>query len=261
MTLVHSSTDCLRSGRYKGMVDARSKFMRPEEDTPFGRHLKEVTKYLNIGIPSITGTYNATLPEEESWKIQVQVPGRTIAPVTEPIKLSFEAPTWSLGKSMAAHIAMGRIGEVYHRELKDTIYQIRGRRDEQWEMISTKKDGSIAAFIQEQNQHIRRQENQMCSDKIDLKKALTKIKELEEELKATREDYLEEIVALVGKNDDLEKKIGVFMGNPVPKAEDDECACPDNYIIIDDTDSDPSEDDFVDEAGADIMESSTNQNF
>ena len=44
--------------------------MQPDEDTPFGRHLKEVTKYLNIGIPSITGTYNATLPEEESWKIK-----------------------------------------------------------------------------------------------------------------------------------------------------------------------------------------------
>ena len=121
--------------------------MQPDEDTPFGRHLKEVTKYLNIGIPSITGTYNATLPEEESWKIQVQVPGRTFTPVTEPIKFSFEAPTWSLGKSMAAHISMGRIGEVYHRELKDTVYQICGRRDEQWEMIRTKKDGSIAAFI------------------------------------------------------------------------------------------------------------------
>ncbi|XBI20247.1 hypothetical protein VPH35_061584 [Triticum aestivum] len=128
-------------------------------------------------------------------------------------------------------------------------------------MISTKKDGSIAAFIQEQNQHIRRQENQMCTDMIDLKKALTKITELEEELKATREDYMEEIVALVEKNDDLIKKIGVFMGDPAPGGEDDDCACPDNYIIIDDTDSDPSEDDFVDEAGADIMESSTDQNF
>ena len=97
----------------------------------------------------------------------------------------------------------------------------------------------------------------MCTNKEEPKKALTKIKELEEELKATREDYMEEIVALVGKNDDLEKKIGVFMGNPVPKAEDDGCTCPDNYIIIDDTDSEPSEDDWVDEAGADIMESST----
>ena len=140
--------------------------MQPDEDTPFGRHLKEVTKYLNIGIPSITGT--ATLPEEESWKIQVIIPGRMF---------SATAPTWSLGKSMAAHIAMGRIGEVYHQELKDTIYQICGRRDAQWEMIKTKKDGSIAAFIQEQNQHIRRQENQMCTDKEELKKALTKIKE------------------------------------------------------------------------------------
>ncbi|SPT18677.1 unnamed protein product [Triticum aestivum] len=243
------------------MADARNKFMQPDEDTPFGRHLKEVTKYLNIGIPSFTGTYNSTLPEEEHWMIQVQVPGRTFTPITEPIEFSFDAPTWSLGKSMAAHITMGRIGEVYHRELKDTIYQICGRRDEQWEVIRTKKDGSIAAFIQEQNQHIRRQENQMSTCMIDLKKALTKITELKEELKATCEDYMKEIVALVEKNDDLIKKIGVFMGDPAPRGEDDDCACPDNYIIIDDTDSVPSEDDFVDEAGADIMESSTNQNF
>ena len=101
----------------------------------------------------------------------------------------------------------------------------------------------------------------MCTDKEELKKALTKIKELQEELKATREDYLEEINALVGKIDDLEKKIGVFVGNPVPKAEVDECTFPDTYIIIDDTDSEPSEDDWIDEAGADIMESSTDQNF
>ena len=79
--------------------------------------------------------------------IRVQVPGRTFTPVTEPIEFSFDAPTWSLGKSMAAHIAMGRIGEVYHEDLKDTIYQICGRQDEQWEMISTRRDGSIAAFI------------------------------------------------------------------------------------------------------------------
>ena len=92
--------------------------MQPDEDTPFGRHLKEVTKYLNIGIPSVTGTYNATLPEEESWKIQVIIPGRTFAPITEPMRLVFEAPTWSLGKSMAAHIAMGRIGKSITRSLR-----------------------------------------------------------------------------------------------------------------------------------------------
>ena len=92
--------------------------------------MKEVTRYVNIGIPSFTGTYNATLPEEEGWMIQVQIPGRTFKPVTEPIEFSFDAPTWSLGKSMAAHIAMGRIGEVYRNDLKDTIYQICGCRDE-----------------------------------------------------------------------------------------------------------------------------------
>ena len=81
------------------MADARNKFAQPDEDTPFGRHLKEVTKYLNIGIPSFTGTYNTTLPEEESWKVQVIIPGRMFS----AMRLVFEAPTWSLGKSMAAH--------------------------------------------------------------------------------------------------------------------------------------------------------------
>ena len=101
----------------------------------------------------------------------------------------------------------------------------------------------------------------MCSDMIDLKKALTKITELEEELKDTCDGYEEEIATLLEKNDDLIKKIGVFMGDPAPGGEDNDSTCLDNYIIIDDTDSDPSEDDFVDEAGADIMESSTDQNF
>ena len=164
---------------------------------------------------------------------------------------------------MAAHITMRRIGEVYHKDLKDTIYQICGRRDAQWEMIRTKKDGSIAAFIQEQNQHIRRQENQMCTRMIDLKKALTKITELEEELKSTRDGYEEEIATLVEKNDDLKRKLKVFMGFPATGGKDDDCTCPENYTIIDNTDLDPddSDDDFVDEAGADIMESSTHQFF
>ena len=59
--------------------------------------------------------------------IQVQLPGRTFMPVTKRIEFYFDAPTWSLGKSMAAHTTMGRIGEVYHKDLKDTIYQIGGR--------------------------------------------------------------------------------------------------------------------------------------
>ena len=63
---------------------------------------------------------------------------------------------------MAAHIAIGRISEVYNKDLNDTVYQICGRRDKQWEMICTMKDRSIAAYIQEFNQHIPCQENQMC---------------------------------------------------------------------------------------------------
>ena len=98
---------------------------------------------------------------------------------------------------------------------------------------------------------------------MDLKKAMTRITELEEELKSTRDGYEEEIAILLEKNDGLIKKIGVFMGDPAPGGEDDDSTCPENYIIMDDTDSDPddSDDDFVDEAGADIMESSTDQFF
>ena len=98
---------------------------------------------------------------------------------------------------------------------------------------------------------------------IDLKKAMTRITELEEELKTTRDGYEEEITIIMEKNDDLTRKLEVFMGDPAPGGEDDDSTCPENYIIIDDTDSDPddSDDDFVDEARADIMESLTDQFF
>ena len=105
----------------------------------------------------------------------------------------------------------------------------------------------------------------MCAGMIDLKKEMTRITELEEELKATREDCEEEIVVLVEKNDDLTRKLGVFMGDPAPGGDDDEPKeiRSEDYIIIDDTDSDPddSDGDYVDEAGADIMESATEEYF
>ena len=105
----------------------------------------------------------------------------------------------------------------------------------------------------------------MCAGMIDLKKAMTRITELEEELKATREDYEEEIVVLVEKNDDLERKLGVFLGDPAPGGEDEEPKeiRPEDYIIIDDTDSDPdnSDNEYEYGAGVDIMESSTEEYF
>ena len=76
------------------------------------------------------------------------------------------------------------------------------------------------------------------------------------------------MLILVEKNDDLTRKLGVFKGDPAPGGEEEEEEpkeiCPEDYIIIDDTDSDPddSEDeDYEDEAGADIMESSADQYF
>ena len=61
----------------------------------------------------------------------------------------------------------------------------------------------------------------MCAGMIDLKKAMTKIMELEEELKSTRDGYEEEIATLVEKNDDLKKKLKVFMGFPTTEGEDE----------------------------------------
>ena len=103
----------------------------------------------------------------------------------------------------------------------------------------------------------------MCASMIDLKKVMTRNMELEEELKSTCDGYEEEITTLVEKNDDLKKKLKVFMGFPAIGGEDEDCTCPENYIIIDDNDSDPddSDDDFVDEAREDIMESLTDQFF
>ena len=82
---------------------------------------------------------------------------------------------------------------------------------------------------------------------------------MEEELKSTRDGYEEEIATLLEKNDDLIKKLGFFMGDTAPGGDDDDSTRPENYI--DDTDSDPSDYDWVDEAGADIMESSIEQFF
>ena len=66
----------------------------------------------------------------------------------------------------------------------------------------------------------------MCAGMIDLKKAMIRITELEEELKSTRDGYEEEIAILVEKNDDLKKKLKVFMGFPATGGEDDDCTCP-----------------------------------
>ena len=68
---------------------------------------------------------------------------------------------------------------------------------------------------------------------------------------------------LMDRNGVQKMWLKVFMGFPAPGGEDDDCTWPENYIIIDDTVSDPddSDGDYVDEAGADIMESSTDQFF
>ena len=62
----------------------------------------------------------------------------------------------------------------------------------------------------------------MCTGMIDFKKAMIRITVLEEELKSTRDGYEEEMTILMEKNDDLTRKLGVFMGDPAPGGDDDD---------------------------------------
>ena len=134
-------------------------------------------------------------------------------------------------------------------------------------MIRTRKDGSIAAYIQDMDQHIRWYGNQMCAIMKNTKKVMTRNIELEEELKATRDGYEEEIVVLLEKNEDLKRKLGI----PEVKQEREVHIHEDDYIILVDTDTysdedkDSDEDEDCDDDARDHdyepMESFTDQNF
>ena len=165
---------------------------------------------------------------------------------------------------MAAHITFGRICEVYHKEMENTIYQICGCWDDKWEMIHNRRDGSIAAYIQEMGDYIRRQENQRIMNMKKSKKLMKRNNKLEEELKSTRDGYEEEIAVLLEKHEDLKRKLGLWAENH--QGELAKKIRLEDYIILDDTDTDSdanddSDDDYVEEAGAHIMESSSDENF
>ena len=98
---------------------------------------------------------------------------------------------------MSARITFGRICEVYHKELENTIYQICVHQDDKWEMIRTRRDGSIAAYIQDMGDHIHWQENQQIIHMKKIKKLVRRNNELEEEIKSTRDGYEKEIAILV----------------------------------------------------------------
>ena len=80
-------------------------------------------------------------------------------------------------------------------------------------MIRTRRDGSIAAYIQEMGDHIRRQENQQIIHMKKIKELMKRNNTLEEELKFTHDGYEEEIVVLLEKHEDLKRKLGLPVEN------------------------------------------------
>ena len=131
-------------------------------------------------------------------------------------------------------------------------------------MVRTRRDGSIAAYIQEMGDHIRRQENPQIIHMKKIKTLEKRTNVLEEVLKSTRDGYEEEIVVLLEKHENLKRKLGLPLENhnrePAKEIRSED------YIILDDTDTDSdanddSDDDYIDEARADIMESSFDEIF
>ena len=189
------------------MSTPNSKFAQLDETMPFERRIKEIIKYLDIALPTFTGTFTATLPKEKRWTIEVHLAGRTIGKTTEPIDFTFGAPTWSLGKIIAAHVIFGRICEEYHQDLKGTPYRMCGRRDQKGNVVRTRDDDTTASYIQDLEEHIRRLENQMYHSMKNIKKLITRNIELEDELKATQDGYEEEISVLLEKYEDIKDKL------------------------------------------------------
>ena len=95
-----------------------------------------------------------------------------------------------------------------------------------------------------------------------IKKLMKRNNELEEELKSTRNGYEEEIAVLLEKHEHLKRKMGISVEN-IKRATEIRS---EDYIILDNTDTnsdanDDSNDDYIDEARANIMESSSDENF
>lgn len=236
------------------MSTSKTRFAQPDETMPFGQRLKNVVKYLNIALPTFTGTFTATLPEEKRWRIDVHIPGRTFGNTTRDIDFFFNAPTWTLGRSIAAQNTFGRICEEYNQDLEGTIYRICGRRDRYGEVVRTREDESIASYIQDQEQHIRRMENQMYDSLKNTRKLITRNIELEDEIKATRDGYEEEISVLLERNEKLKKKLE-RAEEKLDQGENLHNDDSDAAFISNDADYEDDDDE------EDMMESSTDQNF
>ena len=180
-----------------------TQFTQPDETMPFGRRLMKITKYLNIGLPSFTGTLRTSMLEDRRWRIDVHIPGRTFGRNSKPIDFFLEAPTWSLGQSVAAHTSLRRIREEYKEDLKGTSFMACGRRDQHGEIVRTVEDDTIASYIQDLEEHIRSLEKVMHRGMKTSRKLAIRKEELEEELKETREGYEDEINTLLKKHEEV----------------------------------------------------------
>ena len=185
------------------MSAAMTQFTQPDETMPFGRRLMKITKYLNIGLPSFTGTLKTSSPEDRRWRIDVHIPGRTFGRNIKPIDFYLEAPNWSLGQSIAAHTSLGRIRLEYREDLQGTSFMACGRRDQDGEIVRTVEDDTVASYVQDLEEHIRSLEKIMCRGMRTSRKLINRNIELEDELKETREEYEDEIHTLLKKHEEV----------------------------------------------------------
>ena len=185
------------------MSSALVEFEQPDETMPFGRQLVKIMKHLKIGLPTFTGTFTATLPEEKHWRINAHI----VRNRTKPIDFHVDTATWGLGRGIAAHIALGRIREVYDKDLKRTSSVMYGRRDANGDVVHTLEDETIASHIQDMEEHIRMMELELSNNMVIIKNFMTRKAELEEELQDARIEHEGELDALQEKIDDLKLEL------------------------------------------------------
>ena len=112
-----------------------------------------------------------------------------------------------MGRGIAAHIALGRIREVYDEDVKRTSFMMYGHRDADGDVVRTLEDETIASHIQDMEEHICMMELELSDNMVVIKNLMTCKAELEEELQDARIEHEGELDALQEKIDDLKLEL------------------------------------------------------
>ena len=187
-----------------------TEFYQPDETMPFGKQLVQIVRELRIALPTITRTLIKALSTDPRWKIEVHIPGRTFRNITEPIDFQIVFPTWTLGRNIAVHRALGCIREEYKDELFGSDLTMVSRKTADGEIVRTRNDDSILSFVQDLEVHIRTLEIQTRRSTKTAKKLMTREVELEDDFREARYEHEDEVKDLLERIKNLKLYIATL---------------------------------------------------